>query len=216
MTTTTVAQPLRQRRRKVTTTDAYFAYFSKIWGIPQRPLQETVGHVTSAPGSTDVGAEVESSPTERRSHIDWRRRIDRRARANFSGIRRHRKCQQRRYGDGRMEPVLLGEVPALRCPAVTCTGLKRGASIISSYIRPPSVTRHARPFTARYRQGHLVGTVTGFCSRGPGKDRAYHLTEPHDELAPYSITSSAISRNASEIVSPSSELAPDRFKDFWR
>ena len=56
-------------------------------------------------GSTDVGAEVESSPTERRSYIDWRRRIDRRTRANFSGIRRYRKCQQRRYGGSRMEQL---------------------------------------------------------------------------------------------------------------
>src|SRR5262249_53127625 len=82
-----------------------------VYAVAQAQAEETVGHVTSAPGSTDVGAEVESSPTERRSHIDWRRRIDRRTRANFSGIRRHRKCQQRRYSGGRMEQLAHGSSP---------------------------------------------------------------------------------------------------------
>jgi hypothetical protein len=81
-----------------------------VYAVAQAQAEETVGHATSAPGSTDVGAEVESSPTERRSHIDWRRRIDRRTRANFSGIRRHRKCQRRRYG-GRMEQLAHGSPP---------------------------------------------------------------------------------------------------------
>src|SRR5262249_24269720 len=82
-----------------------------VYAVAQAQAEETVGHVTSAPGSTDVGAEVESSPTEGRSHIDWRRRIDRRTRANFSGIRSHRKCQQRRYGGGRMEQLAHGSSP---------------------------------------------------------------------------------------------------------
>src|SRR6516162_8102376 len=82
-----------------------------VYAVAQAQAEETVGHVTSAPGSTDVGAEVESSPTEGRSHIDWRRRIDRRTRANFSGIRSHRKCQQRCYGGGRMEQLAHGSSP---------------------------------------------------------------------------------------------------------
>ena len=82
-----------------------------VYAVAQAQAEETVGHVTSTPGSTDVGAEVESSPTERRSHIDWWRRIDRRPRANFSSIRRHRKCQQRRCGGGRMEQLAYGSPP---------------------------------------------------------------------------------------------------------
>ena len=78
--------------------------------IAEAQTEEGVGQITLAPGSAEVGADVESSPTERRSHIDWRRRIDRKTRANFSGIRRHRKCQQRRYG-GRMEQLAHGSPP---------------------------------------------------------------------------------------------------------
>src|SRR5262245_56899089 len=71
--------------------------------IAEVQAEESVGQITLAPGSAEVGADVESSPTERLNHIDRRRRIDRRARANVSGVRNYRKCQQRRHGGGRLE-----------------------------------------------------------------------------------------------------------------
>src|SRR5262249_41017925 len=74
--------------------------------VAEPQAEETIGHITLVPSSTQIDADVESSPTERRSHIDRRSRIDRRARANFSGIRGHRQCQQRRYDGGRMQQLV--------------------------------------------------------------------------------------------------------------
>src|SRR5262245_66583167 len=45
--------------------------------IAEVQAEESVGQITLAPGSAEVGADVESSQTEWRSHVDRRRRIDR-------------------------------------------------------------------------------------------------------------------------------------------
>src|SRR5262249_17704957 len=79
--------------------------------VAEAQAEETIGHITLDPSSTEIDAEVESSPTERRSHIDRRRRIGRRTRATFRGIRSHRKWQQCRYGGSRMEQPANGSPP---------------------------------------------------------------------------------------------------------
>src|SRR5262249_36129724 len=63
--------------------------------ISEAKAEESVVQISLAPGSTEVGADVEASPTERRRQIDWRRNRTR-IRRYLSGIRGHRQCKQRR------------------------------------------------------------------------------------------------------------------------
>src|SRR5262249_10632350 len=63
--------------------------------IAEAQAEESVGQIPLAPGSTEVGADIESSPSERRRQIDWRRNRTR-IRRYLSGIRDHRQCKQRR------------------------------------------------------------------------------------------------------------------------
>jgi len=56
--------------------------------IAEAQAEESVGQITLAPGSAEVGADVESSPTERLRQIDWRRNRTR-IRRHVSGIRGH-------------------------------------------------------------------------------------------------------------------------------
>src|ERR1700704_4317107 len=120
-----------------------------VYAVAQAQAEETVGHVTSAPGFTDVGAEVESSPTKRRSQIDWRRCIDRRARANFSGIRSHRKCQQRRCRGGRMEQDRLKKKiwhmrrVVISCPDTDAAALA-AAVVVRKFTTPQSRCSHMK------------------------------------------------------------------------
>src|SRR5262249_53749988 len=64
--------------------------------IAEVQAEETVGQITLAPGSAKVGADVETSPTERRRHIDGRRNRTR-IRRYLSGICDHAQCKQRRW-----------------------------------------------------------------------------------------------------------------------
>src|SRR5262249_20726361 len=67
--------------------------------------EEGVGHVTSSPRSSNVAAEIKSSPRRRRCRDRRRGRIRSRPYANVSGIRGHWKYQQRRDSDGRMREL---------------------------------------------------------------------------------------------------------------
>src|SRR5262245_34344996 len=72
--------------------------------IAEAQTEESVGQITFAPGSAKVGADVESSPSERRRQIDWRR--DRtRIRRHISGIRGHQSWQQPRQRSGRIKKL---------------------------------------------------------------------------------------------------------------
>src|SRR5262244_85132 len=68
--------------------------------IAEAQAEESVGQITLAPSSAEVGADVESGPSERRRQIDWRRNRTR-IRRHFSGIRGHQRCLQHRQRGGR-------------------------------------------------------------------------------------------------------------------
>ena len=64
---------------------------------PEVRAEEGVCHITVSPSPPNVAAKINSGPTERRRCIDRRRRrIRSRPRVHVSGIRGHRRCQQRR------------------------------------------------------------------------------------------------------------------------